>query len=204
MKNRAVTIGLLLVGCIFSVLPSTFADPPPHVPPTITLMSGYPMEVPEGSGNWEWRYYVTPSSHQGLSHLVIEIEDYCDPTVNDFVQGEWGCSWPTSSIGFDSSPMGCWGLKFEFIGTPDVPFEIYFTLNKWFATGSGGDGADGWGGIEVWFKSGQLTERLMPDGPDSESPFCIHEVPFGTISMVIAFTVALGLFRSSRSNFIKV
>jgi len=191
--------GLVTLGYI--TIAPVHASPPSHTPPSIELKTGYPQETPPGSGYWEWRYTVYTGIKPSLSHLIFEIDPYCDPPESAFQLDQCGTDYSggaTITIETDTK-TGKRGLKFDFGGNvpSDTYFEIWFVLDAYYPVGDGGSGSDGWGGIHVWFKSGEMIENQMVEGPDSVQ-FCIPEAPYGTMSIIIASLVALGLFTRAR------
>ena len=207
MRKQSIIIGFTFIYILISTLPAAFAKPSPDLPdplPSVTLKEGYPKMV---NSYQEWRYIVHAGRSPALSHLVFEIEPYCDPPEAAFILELCGTTFTGGVIItiVDDPKTGVRGLKFDFQGNiPDnAEFEIWFTLNAAYPVGSGGDGSDGWGGIEVWFKSGTWIGNLMVEGPDSVQ-LCIPEVPYGTISIIVAFVLALVLVRGSKFNLIKI
>ena len=204
VKKLAVTpLVVLLAGLVtLGYIPIVLAT---HTPPSVELKAGYPQETFSGSGYWKWVYTVYTGIKPSLSHLVIEIDPFCDPPEIAFQLDQCGTDYSgVVTITIETDPTtGKRGLKFDFKGNlpENTYYEIWFVLNANYPAGDGGDGSDGTGGIEFWFKSGGGENihigNQMVEGPDSMN-FCIPEVPYGTMSIIIASLVALGLFTRAR------
>jgi len=151
-----------------------------------------------------WTYTITclvsGAQGTGISHLYFEFKA-CDPPLSKILRagvikdGVEGSVVP-GNIGENIMPEGITGIKYDIddlVGSiePGESATIWFTLENCWETHCPPDV-----GIQIYIKAGKV------DVGDANGWVCgpncvqheIPEVPFGTISIIIAALTAIGIF----------
>jgi hypothetical protein len=142
-----------------------------------------------------WTYNVTCISSHGISHIIFELKDICDPPLSAVVDAG-----PTTvGTGTDGS-TGVYGIKFEDFITGNGSIEpgewnlVWFVLEGYW---------DETGEIEVYVKAGGFRGSGWVEGPDCIPDHVVPEVPFGSIMAVAAMLgafVAYSVLRKRKSS----
>ena len=162
---------------------------------TIYEIKLYSVVYDPSANTQNWTYNVTCIAGHGISHIVFEIKDFCDPPLSALLDA----GPVTVETGTDGS-TGVYGIKFEDFITGNGSIEpgewnlVWFVLEGyWVETGQ----------IEVYVKAGQFEDSYWVVGPDCVPNHVVPEVPFGAVmagaSMLVAF-IAYSVIRKRKTQ----
>lgn len=197
-KFSALLIAVALSITMFAVTSTSV-----NAVPVVVINGDYKIELhnvayDSGTNLQTWTYNVSCINSPGISHIVFEFKEICDPPLSViYAAGPTSVEW-SEDYGDGLEPTGIVGIKFD--GLELEPGEwmlVWFTLEGEWPVGT----------IEVWVKAGSevsgsgVVASGIVDGPECMPDNRIPEVPFGSVmagaSMLVAF-VAYAIVRKRK------
>lgn len=142
-----------------------------------------------------WTYNITCINRPGISHVVFEFKEICDPPLSAIDTAGPLPIHISENYPDTIPPMYKVGIKIDLLTSlePGEWMLVWFTLEGEWPVGT----------IEAWIKAGQVTTSGIVDGPECRINNVIPEVPFGTVmagtSMLIAL-LAYAVLRKRTKN----